>query len=376
MRALPEFRLESYFTRWEFAARFNLAASDAESWTVAELIALAADDDRERWETLRLGYAETWGDALLRGSIAATYAALDAHDVLCFAGAQEAIACAVAALLSPGDHAVVVLPTYQSLESIAASAGTASAVVLRASEHWRLDVDELRAACTPRTRLLILGVPNNPTGAVPDRDTFDAVLQLAAERGAWVLCDEVHRGLERDGAPRLPQAADVYEKAVSIGALSKAYGLPGLRIGWVACRQHDAIERMNAVKHYLSICNASPSEILGRIAIRARDRILDRNRAITRDNIGRFTRFCADGGEEIEWEPPPAACVAYPRYTGADGVETFCRRLIEEHGILLLPASIFESPLAALPANHFRVGLGRRDFGAGLDAWRQCRAPR
>lgn len=368
MPTLPDFRLETFFSRWEFAARYHLTASDAQTMSLAELLALADDDARARWEGLTLGYTETYGMPELREAIAATYDGLDAADVLCFAGAEEGIYLAMRVLLDAGDHAVVITPSYQAAETLPLDVGEVSGVALRPEDGWALDVDAIEKALRPNTRLVSVNFPNNPTGAVPDPEAWRALVRLCDERGIRLFSDEVYRGLERDRPP-LPQAAELSETALSLNVMSKAYGLPGLRIGWIASRDRALLGRLERAKHYTSICNSAPSEVLALIAVRAGERILDRNRAIIAGNLPAFDAFFASFPDLFEWAPPQGGCVAYPRYLGADGVEEMCRTLVEEEGVLLLPASIYRSDLTPVPADRFRVGIGRRDPQRALDVW-------
>ncbi|MQS17703.1 aminotransferase class I/II-fold pyridoxal phosphate-dependent enzyme [Streptomyces kaniharaensis] len=369
MTKLPDFRLETYFSRWEFTARHHLTASDAETMSMAELLALAGPEDREAWDTLTLGYTETFGDAALRRAIAGMYERVDADDVLCFGGAQEGLNLAMQVLLEPGDHAVVITPNYQSAETIPLSLCEVSGVALDERQDWALDVDAVAAALRPNTRVVSVNFPNNPTGKVIDAADFVRLAELCDGRGIRLFSDEVYRGLERDPACILPQAADLSERALSLNVTSKSLGLPGLRIGWIACRDRELRSRLERAKHYTTICNAAPSEILARIAITARDRILARNRGIIAENIPRFDAFFAEFADLFEWRAPDGGCVAYPRYLGADGVEEFCTGLVEQAGVLLLPASMYHSDLTPTPADRFRIGLGRRDPGPALEAF-------
>jgi aspartate/methionine/tyrosine aminotransferase len=368
---LPDFRLETHFSRWEFEARHHMTASDAETMTMSDLLALAGPEDRDAWERVSLGYTETWGAPALRETIASTYDTLSGADILTFAGAEEGLYCAMLALLGPGDHAIVTVPNYQSMETLPLTiAGNVTGVALRPENRRQLDLDELRAALRPETRLVAVNFPNNPTGAIADQATFRELVELCAERGIHLFSDEVYRGLEIDGAKRLPQAADLFDKGISLNVMSKAYGLPGLRIGWIASRDHALLSRMEKMKHYLSICNARPSEVLAGIAIKAREAIFARNRALCAENMEKLGAFFADHADLYEWVPPDGGCVAFPRYLGSDGVEAHCRRLVEERGVLLLPASLYVSDLLPVPADRFRVGVGRRGIEAGLAAWR------
>ena len=376
MSLLPDFRLETYLARWEFAARFHMTASDAESMSLAELLGLAAPDDRETFERLWLGYTPTFGGEALRHAVASTYSAVSAENVLAFAGGGEAIYVALHALLGPDDHAIVVTPTYQSLETITLSLSAVTGVSLHADELWKLDLNEVRDRIKPNTKLIAINFPNNPTGKLPSPAEFDELIKICRAHGIWLLSDEVYRLIERSPALRLPAAVDHYERGLSVSVVSKVYGLSGLRIGWVAAQDRDLLQRMERIKHYLSICNSGPGEALAVIALGARERILDRNRTLINANLKCVGEFFTEFPDLFEWDTPDAGTVGYPRYKGADGVETFARRLVEEANVLLLPASIFQSDLTPLPEDRFRIGYARSYVPAGLDAMRDWLAKR
>jgi aspartate/methionine/tyrosine aminotransferase len=364
------FALEVYLSKWEFAARYHLTASDAQSMSVADLVALADDEGRARWDRVWLGYTETYGAPWLRALIASTYDALAADDILCFAGAEEGLYAAMRALLDAGDHAVVVVPNYQSAETVPLDFCDVSGVSLDADRGWTLDIDAVRAALRPNTKLVSINFPNNPTGKILERDRFDALVALCRSRGIWLFSDEVYRLIERDASRRLPQVADVYERGLSLNVMSKAYGLPGLRIGWVAARDRAVLQRMERIKHYLSICNSAPSEALAGIALSARETILARNRALAARNVALLTEFFADFPDRFEWYVPDGGVIGFPRYLGADGVEAFAAALVEEAGVLLLPASLYRSALVPVPTDRFRIGYGRDQMAEGLAAFR------
>lgn len=174
--------------------------------------------------------------------------------------------------------------------------------------------------------------------------------------------------IERDQALRLPAVVDAYERGISLGGLSKPYGLPGLRVGWIACRDEGALRLFDRARSYLSICGAGPSEVLAQIALKSGDRLLARNRRIAAQNLTLLTRFFAERDDLFDWHQPDGGVVGYPRYRHTEGVEAFCRRLIAQHGVMLLPASIYRSQLLPTPPDRFRIGFGRQDFAAGLDA--------
>lgn len=368
MTALPDFRLETHFAKWEFAARHHLTASDAESLRLDELLAMATEEEREAFRTLWLGYTEPPGAPDLRASIAATYEGLEADDIRCFAGAEEAIFAAMSVLLDRDSHAIVVTPNYQAAETIPLGICAASGVPLDPDDGWSLDVDRVAAAIRPETRLVSINFPHNPTGAVLSDDRFEALVALCRKHGLYLFSDEVFHGLGRTGARHLPPAAAAYERALSLGVMSKTYGLPGLRIGWLASRDREALGRIERMKHYLSICNAGPSERLALIALANRARIVGRNCALVDRNLETLDAFFARWPGLFDWTPSQGGCIAYPRYLGAEGVEAFARRLLEESGVLVLPASLFRSELTETPDDRFRIGFGRSGLETGLEA--------
>ena len=373
-RPMRDFGLEVFFSEWEFTARHHMTASDLESMSVPDLLALATPEDRDAYEKLWLGYTETWGAPALRAEIAATYDGLAAENILCLAGAGEGLYAVSKVLLDGASHAIVPTPNYQSAETIPLSVCDATGVPMHRTQMkggWRVDLDDIRAAIRPNTRLLSLNFPHNPTGMLMPRDDLQALIDLAREHGIWILSDEVYRGVELDPADRMPQIADIYERGISLNVMSKAYGLPGLRIGWIAAQDRDLLQRVERYKHYLSICNSGPSEVLALIALKARERILARNHALLSRNVVALERLFADFPGLIEWTRPLGGCVAFPRFVGPEGGDAFCCKLLEESGVLLLPGAIYASELTEIPQNHFRIGFGREQvFEDGLAAMR------
>jgi len=280
----------------------------------------------------------------------------------CWTSAQEAIFTFMHAALAPGDHVVVHSPCYQSLRDVAAALGCRVSL-WRAREEagWALDLNELEDLLQPGTRAVVINTPHNPTGWLMPEEDFRAVVRLTGERGILLFSDEVYRGLEEDAARRLPAACELGSHAVSLGVMSKSYGLPGLRIGWVATRNRELLARMAAVKDYTTICSSAPSEFLAALALRHGEALLERNRAILAENRARADAFFARHGERLGWVRPAAGPIGFPRLLAGD-VEAFCRRLAEEASVLLLPGTVYD-----VETPHFRIGLGRRDFPQALE---------
>lgn len=367
---MRDFALERYFSKWEFTARYHMTASDIASMSLSELLALASDEDRGAFDSQWLGYTETYGHPELRQEISHTYDTARPEDILCFAGAEEGVYIAMRVLLDRADHAIVAVPNYQAAETVPLDICEVTGVPLDDTDNWSLDIDRVRKAIRPNTRVISVNFPNNPTGAVLDHERFQALVALCREHGIYLFSDEVYRGVERDPAIRLPQAGDVYERGLSLNVMSKAYGFPGLRIGWIMAKDRDLLTRMECYKHYLSICNAAPSERLAIIALRARDRILARNRALVNANAEKLTRFFGEFPDLFQWQRPDGGCVGFPRYTGPKETNQFCEDLVNDTGILLLPPKIYRSDLLETPRDRFRIGFGRAGIEEGLAVFR------
>jgi aspartate/methionine/tyrosine aminotransferase len=361
---IADFALERYFARWEFNARYLLCASDVEGYPMRELLDLADDESRALWDGLRLGYTESTGHPLLRREIAALYETIDPAEVLTFAGAEEAVFCLMNVLVGPGDHAVVTWPGYQSLYEVARANGVDVTLhELDETNDWAIDLDLLRRQLTAATRLIVVNLPHNPTGMLADRATYDGLVELADTAGAHLLVDEVYRGLELEPSDRLPAGADAAVRGISLGVMSKSFALAGLRVGWLATHDLDLLGRLARFKDYTTICSSAPSEILSIIALRARDSVLARSRAIVSANVERLDGFFDDWPDRFEWVRPRAGSIGFPRLT-VPGVriDDWAAELVEAEGVLLLPGSQFGHP-----GNHFRIGFGRTDLPEALE---------
>jgi aspartate/methionine/tyrosine aminotransferase len=360
---IADFALERYFAKWEFAVEHVLGASDVQAYPMAKLLALADDETRALWDGLHLGYTESNGHPLLRREIATLYDGIEPDEVLVFAGAEEAVFCLANVLVGAGDHAIVTWPGYQSLYEVARAAGADVTLhELHESDGWALDLDRLRRQITPATRLIVVNLPHNPSGMLPDRASFDALVEIAEEAGVHLLVDEVYRGLEFDATDRLPAGADVLARGLSLGVMSKAYALAGLRIGWLATHDRELLARLAAFKDYTTICASAPSEILAIIALRARDGVLARSRGIIAANLDRLDAFFEDWADRFTWVRPRAGSIGFPRLT-VPGVriDDWAAELVRAEGVLLVPGSQFGHP-----GNHFRVGFGRTDLPEAL----------
>ena len=253
------FQIERFFARYEFTAPYLLSSSDCEALSIQELLSLeegAAEQFQHHW----LGYTESQGSPALRRAIAALYQSIDEEQVLVHSGAEEAIFTFMNAVLESNDHVIVHFPCYQSLFEVAHAIGCEVTPWETHEENgWELDLDRLRQSIKGNTRAIIVNCPHNPTGYLMSKATQQQIIEIAREHQCIVFSDEVYRGLEQNPDEALPAACDLYEHAVSLGVMSKTFGLPGLRIGWIATHNQHIYESMATFKDYLTICNSAPS---------------------------------------------------------------------------------------------------------------------
>lgn len=359
---IQPFELERYFARHEFSARYLLSSSDCEALKMADLLAMADAEMRGLWEGLALGYTESPGHPLLREEIARQYAGLSAGHILT-AAPEEAIFVAMNVLLRPGDRVVVLMPAYQSLHELARAAGCqVEEWPLRVVEGaWRLDLEGLERLLAVPTRLVVVNFPNNPTGFLPTVEEWRALISMVAKTGAYLFSDEMYRLLEFAPEACLPAVCEVYERGVSLAGLSKVYGLPGLRTGWLAAQDPALLAEFQAFKDYTTICASAPGEVLAIIAQRAREQILARCREIVRENLGLARAFFEQRPALFQWVEPLGGSIAFPRWLGEPAVEQFADDLVVEHGVMIVPGAMF-----GFAGDHFRVGLGRRNLAEVL----------
>jgi aspartate/methionine/tyrosine aminotransferase len=374
------FKLERYFAEYEFNVRHLLSSSDCETLTLRELLALE-EGAAERFLDLRLGYTETCGNPELRAALAARYSGLGPESLIVHAGAEEAILELYMGALEPGDRVIVNVPCYQSLSEIPRALGCEAVPwpLRESAGRWVFDVEALGRLLEKPARMVVLNAPHNPTGALPTREEFDAIVGLCRKAGALLFSDEVYRLLERDPARRLPAACEAYEDGISLGVLSKNAGLPGLRIGWLASRRADILESVLVAKDYGTICNSAPSEFLALVAVRKLDELVGRSRRLIEANLAQVARFLERRDGFMAWTPPEGGSVGFPRIAaskrlgfavGPDGkvdAELLSRALAAEAGIMILPGSCY-----GYDASGFRLGFGRASMPealAALEAW-------
>jgi aspartate/methionine/tyrosine aminotransferase len=359
---MQPFALERYFSKYEFSTKHILSASDCESLTMQELLSMADEESRALWNNLKLSYTETLGHPLLLTEISRLYSAILPSQVL-IAAPEELIFIAMQSLLSKGDHVIVTTPAYQSLHEIATSIGC---FVDRWELHpkddgWTLDLQYLAEHVTDKTKLILINFPHNPTEHHISREEQRDIMQIALKHNVSIFSDEMYRGVEYQTADRLPPITDEYVRGISLWGLSKSFALPGLRIGWLVSKDTDFLAKCSRLRDYLTICNSAPGEILGLIALRQREQILQRTRTIVAKNLDVASKFFARHVESFSWLKPKAGSVAFPILRKNIPIEEFCKNLVENKGVLITPGSLFQ-----YRGNHFRIGIGRIDFPESL----------
>jgi aspartate/methionine/tyrosine aminotransferase len=359
------FKLERFFAEHEFSAPFNMCASDCEPLTMAELLAMSDESSRRLWADLGLGYTESQGHPLLRREISGLYKGISPDQVLVVTP-EEGILVAMTTILERGDHVIVTSPAYQSLHEIGRFLGREiSEWIPRQRTGWSFDIEDLIGLINPRTRLIIINFPHNPTGATISRTDLARITEIAERKEITVFSDEMYRFLEYDEENRLPAACDMSRTAVSLSGLSKSFALAGLRIGWLATRDGDLFKGFAGYKDYTTICSSAPSEILAIMALRARDRILKRNLELIGTNLELLDGFFAEYPDLFDWRRPKGGTVGFPRLQGEIRAADFCADVLEKTGVLLLPAETY-----GYEGNNFRVGFGRRSMSEALEKLR------
>ena len=357
---ITPFRIEEYMAKYEFAARYLLSSSDAQSVTIADLLAFepgAHDAFLKHW----CGYTESPGAPWLREALAPIYSSIASDQLIVVSAAEEAIFLFYHALLTPQDHAIVETPCYESALTIPKSTGASVSEWHRKPENgWAHDLSALETLIRPNTCALYINTPHNPTGLNMPPKTFRGVLDLAAKHSIYVFSDEVYRELEHDPATRLPAACDLYDRAVSLGSVSKTYGLPGLRLAWLASHDKNMLEKIISLKHYTTICASAPSEFLTALAFRHRQKLIDRNLQIVRHNLPLLTAFFARHSDLFDWTPPNASTIGFARFKPQQDVLAFCENTVRDAGVLLLPGTVYDEP------RHIRFGFGRKNMPEAL----------
>lgn len=358
---LEPFLMEREQSTYEHRVAVNLSESGVDPLTVGGLLDLAGASPETVLDQ-RLIYTQTNGSDELRAAVAEIYGvtagdAAGGSEVLMTTGCAEANLLVTWHLVEPGDEVVMLTPNYMQTWGLVRSFGANVREWRMRPENgrWTVDLDELATLVNDKTRLILLCNPNNPTGACLDADILDGIAGIAARHGAWILSDEVYRGAENaaEDAPETPTMWGRGERIAVTCGLSKAYGLPGLRIGWVTAPA-DTIEALWSRHDYTTICPSAVSDRLARLALDpvVRPQIRARCRRIIRENLAIVTGWLDSFGDFFDYVPPEAAAITYTRYHHRMGSTELATRLREEKDVLVVPGDHF------LMDGYLRLGFG------------------
>lgn len=347
---LEPFALERWQSVWENKVAWNLSESGVHPLRVEELAVTEAE--RHALLTQELGYPQTNGTPELREAIASLYPGAGVDHIEVTNGGSEANCIALWHLIEPGDEIVMMMPNYLQIRGIGRALG-ASIRPWSLVEHemrWCPDLDILERLVTPRTKLVVICNPNNPTGARLTPGELDAVCRIAARSGSWILSDEIYRGAELDGDETATMWGR-YERVIVTAGLSKAYGLPGLRLGWLAAPP-STIDALWAIHDYTSIAPAATSDRLGRIAFANRERIIARTRGIVAANYPIVRKWIEKRSDKMTHLAPEAGAILLARYRHRINSTALTERVRLTRSVLLVPGDHFEMD------GYIRIGFG------------------
>lgn len=359
---LKPFKLEQYFARYEFSVKYLLSSSDCDGLLLSELLEMADSELRNLWNNLALGYTESLGHPLLREEVAKLYQGISADDCLVVVP-EEGIYLALHSILHKGDHVICTYPGYQSLYEVAESLDCEVTKWEPEEENgWRFNPEFLDQNIRPNTKLLIVNFPHNPTGYLPSREDYQRIVYTARKNNIYLFSDEMYRFLEHDENDRLPSACEIYEKAISLFGMSKTFGMAGARIGWIVAKDKGCYTRMAAFKDYTTICSSATSEILSIIALRSKEKIIDKHLARIKRNLGLLDSFFEKHEDRFAWIKPKAGTIAFPKLKGDVNTLDYCQKVVKEANIMLLPSTVYD-----FDERHFRLGFGRENMPEALE---------
>lgn len=354
----PPFEMERMQSTWEHRIQYDLSESGVEALTLEE----AVRDPRELMRT-KLGYAEGVGRDHTRELIARFHAGMNADNVVVTTGTSEANYLAITTLVSPGDEVVIVMPNYMQLHGLATGLGArVREVWLREELGWTIDLDALAAAVNAKTRVICVCTPNNPTGQTLSRSEIERVVEIADRHGAWIVADEVYRGAELS-SEECASFSGRGARVIVTGGLSKVYGLPGLRVGWLVAPV-DAARRALELKDYTTIAPATLSEVLAEVALERRAKLLERARFLVNERWPAIEDWAAAHARDLHWTPPQAGAICFFSYRFPVDSMALVDRLIREYSTMVVPGVQFRAE------RHLRIGFGMepRILHAGLAA--------
>ncbi|MFK8012280.1 MAG: aminotransferase class I/II-fold pyridoxal phosphate-dependent enzyme [Marinicellaceae bacterium] len=355
----PKMNMGRFSEQYKHLSLVPMHATNPQPFTQNELEKIIAQDFNEIIKNVNLGFSADEGTEVLRLSIAKNlYANIKAEDIITHAGAQEALYCAFNALLKPLDKVLVISPVYEPLYQVPINIGCeVNTIHLDHSTNWSLDLNQVEKQFKLGCRLFIINFPHNPSGATITENQLFNIIQLCDKYGVWLLSDEVFRGLEHKPSFKLPAVADLYDKGISIGVISKAFAVPGLRIGWLVSQHKKLRDKVIDIKGYLSICNSQIDELLTSVILEKADALLDRNLGIIRTNKIQMAKIEQIFNQDVDIRIPNVGCCVFVQLLSSLSADEFVKNIAEQYGYLLYPQSLFNTQV-----NGFRMGFGNNSF--------------
>jgi len=358
---INDFKLERYFAKHEFTAKYLLSSSDCDGYKLKYLLENASKAEMDLWEGLKLGYTESEGNPLLREAVLQYYKIKTIENVV-VASPGELNFISMNLLLNSKDHVITISPSYQSLSEVVKSIGCELSYWKPNPENWEFNTADLEKLIKKSTKLIILNFPHNPTGSYLTKEQLDKIVRIAKKHDIYIFSDEMYHKLIIDDIEELPPISDIYEKGISLWGTSKTFGLAGLRTGWLVSQDTNFLRKVVAFKDYLSICNSATSEILSIIALNNIDKFLPQNLIKIRKHIMLFGEFVAKHQIIFSFIPPQTGSTSFVKLNIENSSLEFSNQLVEKTGIMTIPSEMYD-----YQGKYIRVGFGRSNFPEALD---------
>lgn len=363
---IKPFAVEEWMNAWEVGAKYNIAETCVDSISMNDLFELTGEDKTEFLNRLcarRLSYGDIEGLPEFRKGVCGLYKTLNIENIVPTHGASGANHHVFYSLISPGDRVVSIMPTYQQLYSIPESYGADVQILHLSKENNYLpDLEKLRRLVTPKTKMICINNPNNPTGALMSEQILREIVEIARSADAWILCDEVYRHLSQEDS-WCPSIVDLYEKGISVSSMSKVFSLAGLRLGWIATHDMSVVKSCLSHRDYNLVSCGVFDEMLAAVALKHRDKLLERSRKIVRENLQILGDWV--GSEpHVSYVKPKAGTTALVYYDLDISSYEFCEEMYKKTGAFVTPGDCFEVP------HSMRIGYayGKQDLIDGLKA--------
>lgn len=363
---IKPFAVEEWMNAWEVGAKYNIAETCVDSISMNELFELTGEDKTEFLNRLcarRLSYGDIEGLPEFRKGVCGLYKTLNIENIVPTHGASGANHHVFYSLISPGDRVVSIMPTYQQLYSIPESYGADVQILHLSKENNYLpDLEKLRRLVKPKTKMICINNPNNPTGALMSEQILREIVEIARSADAWILCDEVYRHLSQEDG-WCPSIVDLYEKGISVSSMSKVFSLAGLRLGWIATHDMSVVKSCLSHRDYNLVSCGVFDEMLAAEALKHRDKLLERSRKIVRENLQILDDWV--GSEpHVSYVKPKAGITALVYYDLDISSYEFCEEMYKKTGAFVTPGDCFEVP------HSMRIGYayGKQDLIDGLKA--------